>query len=144
MAFQTQQTQTVLPTPAGLHSGDEISAPQLMDELLQQQKYRDQLLNMLVDPNEKAHFSFEVEMLDLFNACPQAAALLHEHPDWLFNSLDNALRECQERAGVSEGNEVRDCAGTRRGAARRRLAAAEAGCWRTRWLVTLWRLAGRG
>lgn len=111
MAFQTQQTQTVLPTPAGLHPGDEISAPQLMDELLQQQKYRDQLLNMLVDPNEKAHFSFEVEMLDLFNACPQAAALLHEHPDWLFNSLDNALRECQERAGVSEGNEVRAVGG---------------------------------
>ena len=103
MAANTQQaTQvTVLPTPDGV-APEEFSSIAIMEALLRDHnRYRDQLMNILVDDREQYHFAFEVEMQHLVDACPQAMSGLLGQPVWMLNVLDNALREYQEKAAVS-------------------------------------------
>ena len=100
----------VVPLPVDL-AGSEVSASALMEELFQHEKYRERFLEMMGHPEVDMHFGFEIELLDLLSACPAAGGLLHDHPAWLLNALDNALRELQDlmqqgrRAGGGGGGE---------------------------------------
>lgn len=101
-------TQTVVvPAPDGVSEGAVFCTLAEFEALLQHERYRSQLLDILAAPDDLRHYPFNLAVVDLLDAVPQAAPAFFAHPVWMLASLEGLLRELQERLvqgiGVSGG-----------------------------------------